>query len=407
VNARRFAVALVVLLCSSSALAQPRGGLTPQGGTVVGVTATAGGGVVIGGTATLPSVGLTTGCSATNVLAWSGSVWACSAGGGITNGAGNNVIPKSNGTNLVASSISDNGTTISTSEIVTLTGQLNAHGNVDVVGNLVVNSGSLVTVGSATSFLSNVTSTSGTNTLGNLTLSPVTPASFNTIQNDYAGCSATATICRLNCTAGSCDFTGISGGVDGRQLVLENIGSGNIVLYHQNTNSTTPADRFLMTSGTQTTMLSGGHIPIFYDGTQSRWMLDQQWTGSTWIGAFVGASTVASVGLMTATNGFSITGQHFLAASPSVAFSSCGSAPAPVCNSTSCNDMAGTFTTGGSGVTTCTITFANTYTGADDASCVVQPMGSPTMPTFTTSATAITMSTSQTTTKYHYICVGH
>lgn len=33
---------------------------------------------------------------------------------GLTNGAGNNVVPKSNGTNLVASSITDNGTTVNT-----------------------------------------------------------------------------------------------------------------------------------------------------------------------------------------------------------------------------------------------------------------------------------------------------
>lgn len=44
-----------------------------------------------------------------------------SAAGGITNSAGNNVIPKSNGTNLVASSLSDNGTIISTAEPITIT----------------------------------------------------------------------------------------------------------------------------------------------------------------------------------------------------------------------------------------------------------------------------------------------
>jgi len=38
---------------------------------------------------------------------------------GITNGAGNNIITKSNGTNLVASSITDNGTTVSTALTVT------------------------------------------------------------------------------------------------------------------------------------------------------------------------------------------------------------------------------------------------------------------------------------------------
>jgi hypothetical protein len=46
---------------------------------------------------------------------------ASGSGGGITNGAGANVVTKSNGTNLVASSISDNGTTVNTTELVTIT----------------------------------------------------------------------------------------------------------------------------------------------------------------------------------------------------------------------------------------------------------------------------------------------
>lgn len=45
-----------------------------------------------------------------------GVKWAAAAGGGITNAAGANVIPKSDGANLVASGLSDNGTTISTAE---------------------------------------------------------------------------------------------------------------------------------------------------------------------------------------------------------------------------------------------------------------------------------------------------
>jgi hypothetical protein len=60
-------------------------------------------------------------CGSGQVEVWNGSAWACGAGG-ITNGAGNNVIPKSNGTNLIASSLSDNGTAISTSEPMTCGG---------------------------------------------------------------------------------------------------------------------------------------------------------------------------------------------------------------------------------------------------------------------------------------------
>lgn len=53
---------------------------------------------------------------------------------GITNAAGNNIIPKSNGTNLVASSLSDNSTSIATIEpIIIAPGNLGT--GIDVVGS--------------------------------------------------------------------------------------------------------------------------------------------------------------------------------------------------------------------------------------------------------------------------------
>lgn len=55
-----------------------------------------------------------------DVASTNGVKWATAAGG-ITNAAGNNVIPKSNGTNLVASSLTDDGSTISTAELITIT----------------------------------------------------------------------------------------------------------------------------------------------------------------------------------------------------------------------------------------------------------------------------------------------
>lgn len=57
----------------------------------------------------------TSACSATNVIKWDGTQFACGAGGGgsgggITNSAGANVIMKSDGTNAVTSSVSDSTT---------------------------------------------------------------------------------------------------------------------------------------------------------------------------------------------------------------------------------------------------------------------------------------------------------
>lgn len=75
-----------------------------------------------------------------------------------------------------------------------------------------------------------------------------------------------------------------------------------------------------------------------------------------------------------------------------------------LCSSTSCTDYAGTIQTSS---TSATITFGQTYTGADDASCILQEMGGTVVPTFTTSATALTATVVVSGVKYHYICVGH
>jgi hypothetical protein len=62
------------------------------------------------------ALGLRRNCTANQILKWSGSTWACAAdagaGTGITNSAGVNVVMKSDGTNAVASTMTDNGTTV-------------------------------------------------------------------------------------------------------------------------------------------------------------------------------------------------------------------------------------------------------------------------------------------------------
>jgi len=74
------------------------------------------------------------------------------------------------------------------------------------------------------------------------------------------------------------------------------------------------------------------------------------------------------------------------------------------CSSSTCNDIAGTITTTS---TTATVTFNKTYTGANDATCIILPQGTATMPVCTESATAITCTTVINATKYNYQCVGH
>lgn len=80
--------------------------------------------------------------------------------------------------------------------------------------------------------------------------------------------------------------------------------------------------------------------------------------------------------------------------------SSCGTSPALATGS---NDFVGRLTTG-SGATTCTITFGTTYGAAP--SCHLSAEGTATQPTYTTSATAITVSVDIASTVYNYLCVG-
>lgn len=74
---------------------------------------------------------------------------------GITNSAGNNVIPKSNGTNLVASRISDDGTTITLSSTTGSTDDLDiyANGGIFIGGNLTNGGGGSLGINLQQSFI--------------------------------------------------------------------------------------------------------------------------------------------------------------------------------------------------------------------------------------------------------------
>lgn len=110
------------------------------------------------------TVQLLSSCSTNQVLKWNGSAWACSTqSGGITNGAGANVITKSDGTNLVASSATDDGTTfaIATNKL-TVT---EASGNTAIAGTIGVTGLSTLTGG----FTLGADSSANTHKITNLT----------------------------------------------------------------------------------------------------------------------------------------------------------------------------------------------------------------------------------------------
>lgn len=79
---------------------------------------------------------------------------------------------------------------------------------------------------------------------------------------------STAAVIRAS-TDASRNLTGIQGGVSGRELRLINIGTQPLVLVHDATS--TAANRFLLSSGTNQTLQPGGAIILWYDSASSRW----------------------------------------------------------------------------------------------------------------------------------------
>lgn len=127
-----------------------------------------------------------------------------------------------------------------------------------------------------------------------------------------------------------------------------------------------------------------------------------------------GANTLTNIGVDTSASGgqvnwaarfnggdVNLAANHFIATGTAPSLTSCGSTPSPTITG---SDMAGTVVTGGT-ATTCTITFATTYGTAP--TCIMEAEGATTHPTYTVSATAITVTVDIATTTYDYICVGH
>lgn len=82
--------------------------------------------------------------------------------------------------------------------------------------------------------------------------------------------NASTTILRFTASA-QIDLVGLTGGADGRLVVLENHGSANVILYIENNNAT-EANRLVM-DGNSTGILvhDGGKALATYDGTLGRW----------------------------------------------------------------------------------------------------------------------------------------
>lgn len=96
------------------------------------------------------------------------------------------------------------------------------------------------------------------------------------------------------------------------------------------------------------------------------------------------------------------TNAHIRTTGSNVTFST-GVGTTCTCASTKCTDIAGTIVMDGVS-TTCTMTFVGSYTGADDAGCVVSPVSTAAFPVFHTTATTLVWDTTLASTKYKYNC---
>ena len=108
-----------------------------------------------------------------------------------------------------------------------------------------------------------------------LTLTPaISPPSFSTAQNNYSPTgSGTSSVWRLTTSGLSPSITGIAlsgGNLDGRVLVIENIGNSVLTLRHLNAGSLA-ANRLSLPNGQDWTLPSLCSIMLIYDGTSLVW----------------------------------------------------------------------------------------------------------------------------------------
>jgi hypothetical protein len=162
-----------------------------------------------------------------------------------------------------------------------------------------------------TTFSGNVISTAGVNTLGELRGNTVTPATFGTNQNDYAGCTSAALYCRVTPTA-NVDLTGFTGGAAGRVLIVQNVDAVGfqVTFRHESASSTTAADRLSLPDAVDSWPLQQYGTAVFvYDGTANRWRL-ASWSNDVHPKVTVTSSfTAGNTATMTiGSNGFTTSG---------------------------------------------------------------------------------------------------
>jgi hypothetical protein len=107
-----------------------------------------------------------------------------------------------------------------------------------------------------------------------VTIANSTPTQLSANQNDYAfaGGNSAYVFQRLSASA-AVNVTGITAGSDGQRYVLANVGTNNITITNQDTNSQA-ANRVITGSGASVILAPDQLMDLVYDGTTSRWRVE-------------------------------------------------------------------------------------------------------------------------------------
>jgi hypothetical protein len=250
----------------------------------------------------------------------------------------------------------------------------------------------------------------GTTTVGELAGTPADDSTSTGTVNDYA-LGSNVTWLRL-APSSTLTVTGITGGVDGRILLVSNVsGAGALLTLSNQSASSAAANRIIGAQGANNIVAAGSTgLMLLYDGNAARWRVvtpnrmnsltvDGAATLNSGLTVNNTASTFNAQTSFTTGNVSLTSTAHVVSSGTSPTLSTCGTSP-----TISGGDPAGTIVTG-TGATACTATFARTFTTTP--TCLVNNRAGGSTPAVTSlSATAITFTAAASAT-YDYLCVGH
>lgn len=152
---------------------------------------------------------------------------------------------------------------------VNSSGLLTILAGLTVVGNVTVNSGSTVTVGSATSFVNN-NNTSFDGPI--LQTREVVPSQITADQNNYSPTNMSSAVVLLINSDAARNITGIATGVSGRWLWVYNNGAFNITLKHQS-GSSSAGNQIIGRGGADVVLTPNTGVEMYYSPSLTKWIV--------------------------------------------------------------------------------------------------------------------------------------